>query len=64
MEQMTFWDISWTDVDFEDKTVKAKIQIDKFRKVLYSQEKWVNDIDAMLEEIISCRADREKAGNY
>lgn len=69
MEQLVFWDISWTDEDFEMRMLKAKVMVDKLRKGVHvrynADQKKLDEIDGILEELISFRANRSQAmGDY
>jgi|WetSurMetagenome_2_1015567.scaffolds.fasta_scaffold251338_3 hypothetical protein len=65
MEQMLLWETGWTDDDFEMSIVTVQNRIEKLNRsffAVYSKHKEsLEELDGIVQELISYRVDRSQA---
>ena len=65
MDQLYFWDISWSDENFETSIVKVQSRIDKLNRsffAIYSKHKEsLEEVDGIVQDLISYQATRSQA---
>ncbi len=64
-QQLCFWDISWTDAEFEVGMTRALSQVEKLRRGIFARytadQKRLEDLEGIIQELVSYRVDRSQA---